>query len=69
MKTHFPLIKFIGIGVKPAQKLCIVVHRRELIKLSSPPLQFKFNKTLVKFEFKKVKLIFEDVGTLTKIKA
>ena len=48
--------------------LCIVVHRRELIKLFSPPLQFKFNKTLVKFEFKKVKLIFEDVGTLTKIK-
>ena len=32
MKTHFPLIKFIGIGAKPAQKLCIIVHWKEQLK-------------------------------------
>ena len=49
-----------------AQKLCNVVHRKELVKLSSPPLRFTFNKRKTK-HFKKVKLIFEDVSTLTKI--
>ena len=41
MKSHFPFINFIGI-----QKFCIIVHRKELVKLSfsSPPLQFTFNK-------------------------
>ena len=41
MKSHFPFISFIGI-----QKFCIIVHRKELVKLSfsSPPLQFTFNK-------------------------
>ena len=47
MKTHFPFIKFIGIGA-PAQKLCIVVHRKELVKLSSSPLQFTSNKKKTK---------------------
>ena len=30
MKTYFPLIKFIGIGAWPVQKLCNVVRRKEL---------------------------------------
>ena len=30
--THFPLIKFIGIGANPAQKLYIVVHWKEQLK-------------------------------------
>ena len=42
------------------------MHRKELVKLSSPPLQFTFNKRKTK-NFKKVKLVFEDVRTLTKI--
>ena len=57
MKTLFPLIKFIGIGAQPAQKLCIVVHHKKLVKLSSPSRQFTFNKKKTK-SFKKVKLVY-----------
>ena len=32
MKMHLPLIKFIDIEAKPAQKLCIVVHWKEQLK-------------------------------------
>ena len=35
----------------------VVVHRKELVKLSSPPLQFTFNKKKMK-SFKKVKLVY-----------
>ena len=55
MKMHFPFIKFIGIGA-PAQKLCIVVHRKELVKLSSAPLQLTFNKRTTSFKI--VKLVY-----------
>ena len=41
------------------------MHRKELVKLSSPLLQFTFNKKKTK-TFKKI-CIFEDVDTLTKI--
>ena len=57
MKTHFPLIKLIGIGAQPVQKLCIVLHRKELVKLSSPLHQFTFNKKKTK-SFKKVKIVY-----------
>ena len=58
MKTHFRLIKFIGIRPSTAKKICIVVHRKELVKLSrSPPLQFTFNKKKTKI-LKKVKLVY-----------
>ena len=40
-----------------AQKLCIVVHRKELVKLSSPPLQFTFIKRKTE-NLKKVKLVY-----------
>ena len=32
MKMHLPLIKFVGIEAKPAQKLGIVVHWKEQLK-------------------------------------
>ena len=42
------------------------MRRKELVKLSSPPLQFTFNKKKMK-SFEKVKLVlFEDAGALTK---
>ena len=66
MKTYFPLENVFFLPLVPAQKLCIVVHRKELVKLSSSPLRFTSNKKKTK-SFKKVKHILEDVGTLTKI--
>ena len=63
METHFPLISFI----EPAQNFCIVVHRKQLLKLSSPPLQSTFKKKKTKSSKRSETCIFEDVGTLTKI--
>ena len=57
MKTHFPPIKLISIGAKPVQKLCFVVHRKESGKLSSPLLQFTFDKKKTK-SFKKAKFVY-----------
>ena len=57
MKRHFPLIKFIGIGAWPVQKFCFVVRRKELVKLSSAPLQFTFNKKKMK-SFEKMKVVY-----------
>ena len=55
LRGEFPLLH-----IPPAQQLCIVavvVHCKELVKLSSPPLQFTFNKNKMK-RFKKVKLVY-----------
>ena len=62
MKTHFSFIEFIGI-----QKLWIVVRCKELLKLSSPPLQFIFNKKKIEKLQKSETCVFEDVDTLTTI--
>ena len=64
MKTYFPLENVFLLPLVPAQKLCIVVHRKELVKLSSSPLLLTRRK---RKPSKKVKHILEDVGTLTKI--
>ena len=64
MKTHSPPIKFIGTGAYPLKKLCVVVHREELVKLSSPPLQFTFIKRKTKKLQKSETCIFEDVTLL-----
>ena len=50
-----------------AQKLCIVVHRKDLVKLSSPPLQLTFNKWKTKKLQKSETCLFVDVSALTKI--
>ena len=64
MKTYFSLENVFLLPLVPAQKLCIIVHRKELVKLSSSPLLLTRRK---RKPSKKVKHILEDVGTLTKI--
>ena len=43
------------------------MHRTELVKLSSPPLQLTFNKWKTKKLQKSETCLFVDVSTLTKI--
>ena len=49
-------------------KLCIVVHRKELVKLSFPLLQFTFNKKKTK-SYKKVKFVYLRMSITVKAKA
>ena len=62
MKTHSSLAKFTGI-----QKLCIVVHRKELIKIYPPLLSNSLLTRRKTKSLKKSEAYIEDVGTLTKI--